>query len=841
MPQFRNNIWFRMTADRVGPPCLFWRGLPLLLSLLAIVTPARAFGDIGQSRSSESVGLEAVVEISTDPAAIELRQRHDRCRVLVTGRTATGRMIDLTREARFAEIPSDFVSLDGHGVIQARADGAGLIQVVARGLTYPLKVHVSECSIPREFSFERDVTPLLNRFGCNGSGCHGKAEGQNGFKLSVFGYDPKADYRAMIQESRGRRVFHAAPARSLIVQKMSGVTPHGGGARIKEGTLEYRTVLDWIAAGSPFGNGTNRVLTKIRMSPGERVLGLNANQALRVEAVYADGRITDVTQLAQFQSNNESVARVDENGLISTGETPGQAAIMARFLDSMAICDILIPRSAPTVAFDPMPKRNFIDEFVERRLRKLNVHPSELASDSEFLRRAHLDIIGTLPTAMEARQFLSETNSNRRARLVEGLLSRSEYVDFWASKWADLLRVDRQLLGHRDAYAYYSWIRSRLSDNVPFDRMVRELVSAEGPVDEAPQANFFKLFKRPGDIASTLSQAFLGVRIACAECHHHPYDRWSQNDYYGLQAYFESVGLRKGLMGDEVRFQGKSESKNPRTGDLVRAHPLGESLPDQPNSGDLRRGLAAWLTSPENPWFARNVANRFAAHFFGRGLVEPVDDVRATNPPSDPDLLDALARHFTEVKFDLKALIRTVTDSRTYQLSSQPNETNDQDEQNYSRALFKRMPAEVLLDAVCQTTGVPEKFAGVPAGYRAIQVWDSDVSHYFLKLFGRPVRKTVCECERNGEASIAQVLHLLNSPQLQGKLAHEAGTVARLSRSHRDNRALLEELYLTFYSRFPTDEERLAFERYFSGKSRREAAEDIAWSMLNSLEFVFNH
>ena len=830
-----------MTPNRVAPLCLLWRRLQLFLSLLAIVAAGKAFDDVGQSPASASGGLETVVEISTDPATIELRQRHDRCRVLVTGRTASGRLIDLTHEARFGEIPSEFVSLDGHGMIQARADGTGLIQVSARGLTYGLKFQVSDCSIPREFGFERDVTPLLNRFGCNGSGCHGKAEGQNGFRLSVFGYDPKADYRALIQESRGRRVFHAAPAQSLIVQKMSGVMPHGGGARIKEGTPEYRTVLDWIAAGSPFGNGTNRVLTRIQMSPTERVLGLNAKQALRVEAVYADGRTMDVTQLAQFQSNNESVARVDENGLISTGETPGQATLMARFVDSIAVCGILIPRAAPTVAFEPMPKRNFIDKFVERRLRKLNVQPSGLASDSEFLRRVHLDIIGTLPTAIEARRFLSETNSDRRARWVEGLLSRSEYNDFWALKWADLLRVDRQLLGHRDAYAYYSWIRKSLSDNVPFDRMVRELVSAEGPIEEAPQANFFKLFKKPGDISSTLSQAFLGVRIACAECHHHPYDRWSQNDYYGLQAFFESVGLRKGLMGDELRFPGKSESKNPRTGDLVRAHPLGDSLSGPLVTSDVRRDLAAWLTSPENPWFARNLANRFAAHFLGRGLVEPVDDVRATNPPSDPDLLDALARHVAEEKFDLKALIRTITYSQTYQLSSQPNETNDQDEQNYSRALFKRMPAEVLLDAVCQTTGVPEKFAGVPVGYRAIQVWDNDVSHYFLKLFGRPVRKSVCECERNGEASISQVLHLLNSPQLQGKLAHDSGTVARLTRSQRDNHALLEELYLTFYSRFPTDEERLACERYFSGRPRREAAEDIAWSMLNSLEFVFNH
>lgn len=815
-----------------------------VLWVLVVFARSEAVGEVRElSNRAEAVAEEPVVELSFDPPAIQLHQLYERCQLLVNGRTASGQLVDLTREARFVAPSSELVLIGRQGAFEARADGIGSVEVQARGLTREIPVRVAGCSIPRQFGFEGDITPLLNRFGCNSAACHGKAEGQNGFRLSVFGYDPQADYRAITQEGRGRRVFHIAPKGSLLVKKMSGAMPHGGGARIKEGTPEYETIRAWIAGGTPFGDDALPLLKGITVTPGERLLRMERTQVIRVEAAYADGRKMDVTHLAQFQSNNEVVARVDEEGLITAGTVPGQAAIMARYLGATATCEILIPRPAPILAPTSQLTRNFIDQFVDQRLRKLNIRSSDLATDAEFLRRAHLDIIGMLPTPLEARQFLSDTHPERRARLVEALLARPEYVDFWALKWADLMRVDRQVLGHHDAYAYYRWIRSSLVANVPFDRMVRELISAEGPIEEAPQANFYKLFSKPGEISSSLSQTFLGVRIACAECHHHPFDRWSQNDYYGLQAFFEPVSRRKGLMGEELRSNGKSEAKNPRTRELVPAHALGEKLHDPPAAGDLRRGLAAWFTASDNPWFARNLANRFTAHFLGRGQVEPVDDFRATNPPRDSAFLDALAQHVVAVKFDLKQLIRTITDSRTYQLSSRPNETNEQDEQNYSRALFKRIPAEVLLDAVCQTTGVPEKFAGVPAGYRAVQVWDNDVSHYFLKLFGRPVRKTTCECERNAEASIAQVLHLLNSPQLHGKIAHAAGTVARLVRSHSDNRVLLEELYLTFYSRFPTDDDRRKFEYYLGANSRprQEVAEDIAWSMLNSLEFIFNH
>jgi hypothetical protein len=695
----------------------------------------------------------------------------------------------------------------------------------------------------RGFNFDRDITPIWSRFGCNASGCHGKAEGQNGFKLSVFGYDPKADYDAIVKEGRGRRVSLASPDRSLVLLKASGVIPHGGGVRLPVGSEPYNLVRDWIAAGVPCGNADDPVVERITLSPIERVVALHSTHPLRVTAVYTDGREVDVTGLAQFQSNNDALAKVDEHGLVTIGEVPGQAAVMARFMGQMAVFRALIPRPQKIEKYPELVEVNFIDKLVGDQLRKLNIVPSGVADDAEFLRRVYLDVIGTLPTADEARRFLAVPRPDRRAKLVDDLLDRPEYADLWTMKWADLLRVDRQALGARDAFAYYSWIQDNLAANAPADRMARELLTAEGPQADAAQAGFYKAIAARGAQAAAVSQVFLGVRIACAECHHHPYDRWSTADYYGMAAFFQNLNFKPGRDGPSLCAEGVAEAKNPRTGQAYPAHALAEPAPTTSEPGDRRRELADWLTSPENPWFARNLANRLAAHFFGRGLVEPVDDVRATNPPTNPQLLDAMARHLVDSKFDMKALIRAITASRVYQTSSKPNETNGRDEQNYSRALFKRMPAEVLLDAVSQTTGVAEKFPGAAAGTRAVQLWDSDVSHYFLKLFGRPVRKSSCECERTVDASVAQILHLMNAPQLQAKLAHESGRVATIVRTIPDDRALIDELYLTFLSRPPsTDERRYALE-YLSTRTaeRRKAAEDLAWSLMNTLEFVFNH
>jgi len=710
-------------------------------------------------------------------------------------------------------------------------------------------ISAQEIASVRPFHFETDVVSILSRFGCNASGCHGKAEGQNGFKLSIFGFDPQADHVALTSESRGRRTNPAVPEQSLLLQKACGDMPHGGGVRIRRDSNEYRTLRNWIAAGLPFGEPTAPRVVSITVSPQEQLMKLKSNLPLKVVAKFDNGIEEDVTRHAKFQSNNDGLAGVDEHGLVTTGETPGDVAIMASYLGAVDVFRVLIPRPAESVSIAPPEPGtdgagNFIDPLVDAKLMKLNIQPSELCSDEDFLRRAFLDVIGTLPKPDEVRKFLDDKRPDRRARLIDELLKRPEYADYWALKWSDLLRAERPTLGHAGAHAYYRWMRDSFATNKPFDRFARELLTADGLLRDQPAGYLFKAVKQSGEQAATISQVLLGTRIECAKCHHHPFDRWSQTDYFGMEAFFTQISFKPTPQGEMLLTRDSGTTKHSRTGEIVFAHALGEPSPTQSPDGDRRKLLADWMTTPKNPFFARNLTNRVWAHFLGRGLVEPVDDLRLTNPPTNPELLDALATRFIESGFDVHQLIRTITSSRAYQRSAHPNATNERDEQNYSRALLKRLDAEVLFDAVCQATGVPEKFKGVPEGARAIQLWDSQVNHYFLKLFGRPVRATACECERATEPSVSQVLHVLNSPELQSKLSHESGTVARLVRRYpSDNSALIDELYLTVQSRLPTANEKAVATKYLQDheSTRRQAAEDLAWSLLNSLEFVFNH
>jgi hypothetical protein len=785
---------------------------------------------------------EEFVAMSVDPPAVRLRGPRERWTLLVTGRTPDGRLVDRTHAARFLAADPGVVRVGPTGSVTPVADGHTSVAVEADGRTLAVAVDVEGMRLPRRFDFGNDVEPLLARFGCNSSGCHGKAEGQNGFKLSVFGSDPAADFAALTQESRGRRVFPAAPEQSLLLRKVSGRVAHGGGVRIRTDSPEYETLLGWIATGVPFGAPDEPGVVAVRVEPHERVLDPGGRQRLRVVAHWADGRETDVTAHARFQANNEPVARVLPDGLVRAGDVPGVAAVMAGYLNAVDTFRVVVPRPGRLAGYPCVPENNFIDTLVFRELRKLNIVPSGLADDAEFLRRVHLDVVGALPTAAEARRFLADRRPDKRARLVDELLRRPEHADLWALYWADVLRVDRAALGPKRAYAYYRWLRDSFAAGRPFDEIARELITAEGPIDEAPAAAFYQAAPQPGSAASSVAQAFLGVRIACAECHHHPYDRWTQDDYSGMQAFFVPLHLQPSAAGDALLGEGAAVARNPRTGRDVPAHPLGEAVPRQAPAGDARAALAAWVTRTDNPFFARNVANRVWAHLMGRGLVEPVDDVRATNPPTNPELIDALARFLVEHRYDTRALVRLIAASRAYQLSSRPNATNECDEQNYSRARLRRVPAEVLLDMVSQATGVPERFEGTPPGTRAVQLWDSKVNPYFLKVFGRPQRVSACACERQEGPSVAQVLHLMNSPRTQARLAHEDGRVARLVRRGASDGELVEELYLTCFSRFPTEEEKRAAVEYLAGKpDRRRAAEDLAWGLLNSLEFVFNH
>ncbi|MBM4069490.1 MAG: DUF1549 domain-containing protein [Planctomycetes bacterium] len=783
-----------------------------------------------------------VGEIQVDPVKLRLAGPDARYSLLIHGKSAAGQLMDLTGEAKFTALQPKIARVDAAGVVSAVADGTAAIQIDVRGQKKLVTVEVVETARARAAHFENDVIPVLSRFGCNSSGCHGGAEGQNGFKLSVFGSDPTADIVALTKESRGRRVLYSAPDNSLLLLKATGAAPHGGGARLPRASREYDILRAWIAAGARPGDPAAPHVTGLRIEPAERIMDMKSQQQLRVIARYSDDREIDVTSLARFQTNNEGLGSVSLEGRVTAGQAPGEVAVMASFLGEVAVFRAMIPRAEKIASYPALIENNFIDGLVFRRLKKLNIVPSDTCDDADFLRRAYLDVIGTLPTAAEARAFLADRRADRRQRLVDELLRRPEFVDYWALKWSDLLRVDRQALGHKAAYAYYRWIRDSIAADKPLDKMARELVTADGPIVENAAANFYRVVQKPGERASTLSQVFLGVRIACAECHHHPFDRWSQDDYYGMQAFFNPLQIGRSGQGDFLSASGDAKARNPRSGQTITAQPLGANAAEQ-KVNDARLLLADWLTAPDNPWFARNLANRAWAHFTGRGLVEPVDDVRATNPPSNPELLDALARKLIDSRFDFKQLVRAITASRVYQLSAKPNATNARDEFNSSRALFRRLDAEVLLDMVSQTTGVAERFKGVPPGQRAIQLWDSKVPHYFLKLFGRPIRVTACECERNHEPGVSQVLHLLNSPQIQAKLAHATGTVNRLARRHQDNAELVDELYLTFLSRYPSADEQATAKRFLEqhGERRRQAAEDLAWSLMNTLEFPFNH
>lgn len=785
---------------------------------------------------------EPVVELFADPPAVTLDGPGARFTLLVHGKTAAGRRVDLTRTATFTPSDPALVTVSAAGEVLARKDGTGTITVAAGGKSIAVPVTAAHAANTRPFDFETDIAPLLGRFGCNMSGCHGKAEGQNGFKLSVFGFDPPADFNAMVKEGRGRRVFPAAPANSLLLTKASGRAPHGGGTKMPAGSEAYRTLEAWIAAGSPFGDGTAPRVTGLRVEPAERTLTFRDPQQLRVIARYSDGRDVDVTRLARFQSNREAVAAVDADGLVRSDTVPGEAAVMAAFMNEVAVFRVLVPRPGANVAVK-RPAANFIDPLVDAKLAKLNVEASGPADDSEFLRRVSLDIIGTLPTADEARAFLASRDPDKRSKLVDALLARPEYADLWAQKWADLLRVDRGVLGHKRAYTYFKWVRKSVAENKPFDVFARELIAAEGPLDEVGPANFFKAVTKPGEVASAISQVFLGVRITCAECHHHPFDRWSQDDYAGMAAFFSPVSVKK-IGGTEATVAaGSFTSTHPRTKATVPATLLSGKAVEVPAGGDAREQLAEWVTAPDNPFFARNLANRVWAQMFGRGIVEPVDDVRSTNPPTNPELLDALAKFLVANKYDVKKLIRAIALSRTYQATAHPTESNAKDDRNFSRALFRPVPAEVFCDMLSQSTGVPEKFDGVSAGVRAIQLWDSRAPSYILRIFGRPVRMSACECERVTEPTLTGVLHTLNSEELSNKLRHDAGTVAKWVKNFPDDGTLIADLTLTLYARPPTSKEIATMTAHLRkhAADRRRAIEDLVWAILNTREFQQNH
>jgi len=724
-----------------------------------------------------------------------------------------------------------------------------LVVVLAAAVARPSAVTRAAAPV----DFDTQVVPILTKHGCNAGGCHGKSGGQNGFRLSLLGFEPGEDHEHLVKESRGRRISLAAPETSLLLLKATGAVPHGGGRLIEPGSPAYTRLLQWIAEGAQPGNPQAPRVASIEVEPAERLMQPGDRQPLKVTARLTDGSSEDVTGLAQFESNATDLAEVDAAGVVvvrPAGDGPprsGTAAVMIRYQSRVAVFRGTLPIGA---AASEMPRREdfvrtFIDGHVLDRLVSLGLPPSGICDDATFIRRVTIDIAGRLPTLEETRGFLADADAAKRDKLVDRLLDGPDYADYFAGKWAAILRNKRTNdVPHRHgSYAFHEWIRASLAENVPYTTFVQRLLTASGEVGENPAVIWFRQVPDANQQVEDSAQLFLGLRLQCARCHHHPFETWGTDDYFQLAAFFSRVGRKKGLQPGEERIfhnRGVASAAGPKGPHKPAV--LGGPPRDLPPDDDPRRALADWMTAADNPFFARSLVNRYWKHFFGRGIVEPEDDMRLTNPPTNPALLDALARHFVEHGYDLKDLIRTICRSTTYQLASDPNSWNAADRQNFSRFAPRRLPAEVSLDAIDALTQKPTPFAGVLPGTRAVQLPDASFSNHFLTVFGRPAGDTACECERGTEANLAQSLHLINSPEVLGKLG--GGRAAKLAAdTARDEAARIEELYLVALSRPPTAAEIGELKAYLAAHAADPVAawEDIVWSLLNTKEFLFTH
>jgi len=723
-----------------------------------------------------------------------------------------------------------------------------------------LNTPATSASVPSHPKFELDIEPILTVAGCNMGACHGKARGQNGFALSLLGFDADFDFNAIAKEARGRRVFPAAPDASLMLRKASAQLPHGGGARLPVGTAQYETMRRWIAQGMPRTTAEDAKLVRIEVTPGSRPLKPKETEQLKVTAFYSDQSKRDVTLLSAFQSSDTPIAIAKPTGEIVAGTLPGETVVMARYMGHIATWNVVIPFPGQIAhaQYEALPKQNFIDGLVWKKLEQIGVLPSERASDATFLRRAHLDIIGRLPTADEARSFLANTAADKRAKLVDMLLERAEYVDHWANKWANLVRPNPYRAGMKATMNIDAWLRDAFRANKPYDQFVRELVTAQGSTWHNGAATLFRDRRTPDELTTVVSQLFLGIRLECAKCHHHPFEVYGQDEFYSLAAYFSRVNFKgQGISapisgGEEMIFTSLPGGRgqpviHPVTGVTMSPRPLFGTTPELGEQDDPREALANWMTSADNHYFAQVQVNRVWADLMGRGLVDPVDDLRATNPPSNPALLKALGDDFRAHKFDNRHLIRTIANSYVYGLSSLPNESNVGDTRNYSRHYRVRLRAETLSDAVTDITGVYDDMSGMPPGSRSTQIWTHRIGSQFLDAFGRPDPNQDPPCERTSDTTMAQTLHLMNAPGLHRKVTSDSGKIAELAKSKRPVEEIVDELYLLAYSRLPSADERQRAAKLFETKKtgdeasahRRMLTEDVLWALINTPEFMF--
>lgn len=788
-----------------------------------------------------------IVSIEAHPAEIELMNRYAYRQLLLTGITADGDRVDVTRLARIAgDCPQ--VKVSATRQVRAAADGAGSLVFEFGGQQVAVPVTVSGIAAPYPVSFVRDVMPVMSKLGCNAGTCHGADAGKNGFKLSLRGYDPAFDHAALTDDLAGRRFNRSAPEQSLMLLKPSGVVPHQGGVLTHAGEPAYELLKEWIAGGVALDLDAPRVVS-IELAPVNPQIPLpGMRQQMTVLATYSDGAKRDVSAEAFLESSLAEVAEVNKQGLI-TAVRRGEAAVLARFEGNYAATTVTVMGDRSGFVWQEPPVNNYVDVLVYDKLRRTKIAPSELAGDAEFLRRVYLDLTGLPPQPETIRAFLADTRETwiKRNELVDRLIGSPEYVEHWTNKWADLLQVNRRFLSEKGAWALRDWIRRAVDANMPYDEFVHTILTASGSTFENPPAAYMRVLREPVDAMENSTQLFLGVRFNCNKCHDHPFERWTQGQYYHLAAYFAQVKRKPGQSAeDEVIYD------TPGSGEVAHVktnQPVEPSFPYQhpgavPSSSNRREQFAAWVTAKENPYFATSFVNRVWSYLLGVGLIEPVDDVRAGNPPSNPELLKALTDDFVAAGFDVEHLVRRICTSRTYQHSIVPNRWNEDDGINYSHAVARRLPAETLYDAVHRATGTSPHLPGLPAGFLATQLPDSNVPlpGGFLDLFGKPPRESACECERSGGVVLGQALTLVNGPVIAEAIADGNSRIAKLTAQFSDDGQLVEELFLAILCRPPTAAERQAgSDAIKAGDDRLGGAQDLAWALINSPAFLFNH
>ncbi len=790
--------------------------------------------------------MTKLTDVKVFPADVNLKSRQDRQSIVVQAIYADGVTRDVTAQASYTFANKALVKFDKFTVFPV-ADGKTDLKIKFEGKTLTVPVQVVDAKIDQPVSFSKDVVPVFTKAGCNTGGCHGSSRGKDGFRLSLFGFDPDGDHYRLTRENIARRINLALPEESLLMEKSIGKVPHTGGERFKPGTEMYDLVMAWLKAGAPKDATNVAHVVRLEINPKQSVLeGAGEAQQLSVRAFYSDGTDRDVTTLAAFTSNNDMAVKVSENGKISAG-TRGEAFITARFeTHTTGVQALSIPKNLK-FTWPNVKENNYVDTLVNNKLKKLRIAPSELCDDATFLRRVYIDITGTLPTPEEVRKFTADQSTGKREIVIDQLLNRKEFVDMWVMKWAELLQIrsaDQILtMSYKSTLQYFDWLEDQITKNVPVDQMVKNLLTSTGPSFDNPAANFYKIERDTLKISENVAQVFMGMRTQCAQCHNHPFDRWTMNDYYSFAAFFAQVGRKTGEDPREtiVYNAGSGRVSHPIGNKDMPPKFLGGEQPEIPKGVDRREVLADWLASPKNPYFARNLANLVWAHFLGKGIIDPVDDVRVSNPASNPELLDKLAEQFTSYNYDFKKFVRDICNSRTYQLSSTPNDSNGSDDRNFAKASVRRVRAEVLLDALNGVTETGEKFRGLPQGARAVEIADGRTSTYFLTTFGRATRETPCSCEVKMEPNLSQALHLLNGDAVNSKVVN-GGVVKKLLKQGKQPKEIIEELYLRAFGRLPTATEMTKLQNFFvEGKDQSVVLNDIFWSLLNAKEFVFNH